>query len=128
MRTAAGELVELENRFWQSLVDEDADTALALLAEPALMVGLHGAIKFDHAKYRQMAEKGSMVVKSFALSDMDVVLANEDTAVLTYRVQQSLSERGKSEEIKQEMADSSLWVRKDGEWRCVMHTETPVAG
>ncbi len=128
MRTAAGELVELENRFWQSLVDEDADTALALLAEPALMVGLHGAIKFDHAKYRQMAEKGSMVVKSFALSDMDVVLANEDTAVLTYRVQQSLSERGKSEEIKQEMADSSVWVRKDGEWRCAMHTETPVAG
>jgi hypothetical protein len=127
MQTAAGELVELENRFWQSLVDEDADTALALLAEPALMVSPHGAIKFDHAKYRQMARKGSMVVKSFAFSDMDVVLANEDTAVLTYRVRQALSQRGKSEEIRQDMADSSVWVRKDGEWRCVMHTETPVA-
>jgi len=126
MQAASKDLIALENKFWQSLVDEDTDTALALLDEPALMVSSHGAMKFDHAAYRKMAEQGEMVVKSFKLSDMDVVFPTEDTAVLTYKVKQAISARGKSGEIRQDMADSSVWTRKDGQWLCAMHTETPV--
>src|SRR5258706_11907264 len=73
MHTSSKTLIELENKFWQSLVNQDTDTALDLLTEPALMVSSHGAIKFDHAGYRKMAEQGSMVVTSFELSDMEVV-------------------------------------------------------
>ena len=31
-------LIDLEKKFWQSMVDQDADTAVKLLVEPALMV------------------------------------------------------------------------------------------
>lgn len=120
-------LVDLEKRFWQSLVDEDTDTATGLLDEPALMVSPHGAMKFNHADYRRMAEQGSMVVKSFELTDVDVVFPKEDAAVLTYRVKQLLAERGKSKEIEQIMTDTSVWARKNGRWLCVMHTETPLS-
>jgi hypothetical protein len=126
MQANSKALVELETKFWQSLVDEDTDTALSMLDEPALMVSTHGAMQFDHRQYRQMAEQGTMVVKSFELSDMNVVFPTDETAVMTYRVKQALAPRGKSDLINQEMADSSVWTRKDGEWRCVMHTETPV--
>ena len=126
MQAPSKTLIDLENRFWKSMVDEDTDTALAMLDEPALMVSSHGAMKFDHAGYRQMAEKGSMVLKSYHLSDMQVVFPVEDTAILTYRVKQAMAPRGKSESTTQEMADSSTWVRKSGQWQCVMHTETPV--
>lgn len=126
MQTASKDLIALETRFWQSMVDEDTDAALALLDEPALMVSAHGAMKFDHAAYRQMAEKGSMVIKSFELSDMNVVFPTDDMAVLTYHAKQALAQRGKSGETRQEMADSSVWTRKDGQWLCVMHTETPL--
>jgi hypothetical protein len=128
MRTADNTLINLEKKFWQSLVDEDADAALSMLHEPALMVSAQGAMQFDHAQYRDMAENGNMVVKSFELSDMNVMFPNDDTAVLTYRVRQVLAERGEeeSEAVEQTMADSSVWTRKDGEWRCVMHTETEV--
>lgn len=126
MQTQGNELIALENRFWQSMVDEDTDTALSLLDEPALMVSSHGTMQFDHDAYRKMADQGTMVVKSFELSDMNVVFPTDDTAVLTYNVKQALSPRGKSELIEQQMADSSLWARRDGEWRCVMHTETAV--
>jgi len=126
-KTAERDLIELENRFWRSMVDEDTDTALGLLDEPALMVSAHGAMQFDHAGYRQMAEHGSMVVKSFELDDMKVVFPTEDTAVLTYHATQSLAKRGESREVRQEMNDSSVWTRKGGQWRCVMHTETPAA-
>ena len=126
MQAPSKTLIEMENRFWQSMVDEDTDTALALLNEPALMVSSHGAMKFDHAAYREMAEKGSMVLKSYQLSDIDVVFPADHTAILTYRVKQSMAPRGKSELLTQEMADSSTWIRKDGQWQCVMHTETAV--
>ena len=128
MSTAESTLINLEKKFWQSMVDEDTDTALGMLAEPSLMVSSQGAMQFDHAQYRQMAEQGSMVIKSYELSDVNVMFPNDDTAVLTYRVRQAMAERGESEEdaVEQLMADSSVWMRKGGEWRCFMHTETEI--
>ena len=126
MQAPSKTLIDLEKKFWQSLVDEDTDTALAMLDEPALMVSSHGAMKFDHAAYRQMAEKGSMVLKSYQLSNMDVVFPAEDTAILTYRVKQAMAPRGNGQSVTQQMADTSTWVRKRGQWQCVMHTETPL--
>lgn len=127
MKTPSTTLVNLEKKFWQSMVDNDTDTALSLLEEPALMVSSHGAMKFDHAGYKKMAEHGTMIVKSFRLSDMEVVFPQDDTAILIYNVQQTLSPRQGGESITQEMMDSSVWVRTDDSWRCAMHTETPRA-
>jgi hypothetical protein len=124
MPTPSKTLIELENRFWQSLVDQDTDTALELLAEPALMVSSHGAMKFDHAGYRKMAEKGPMVLKDYKLSDMDVVFPNDTTAVLTYRVKQTFAQRDQSAGPTQEVNDTSMWIKSGADWKCVMHTET----
>lgn len=126
MPTLDKTLVDLETKFWQSMVKQDTDTALELLSEPALMVGSHGAMKFNHSEYRKMAEQGPMVVTSFELKDMDVVFPNETTAILTYRVKQNVAPRGKGDSMEQEMNDSSTWIQTEQGWRCVMHTETPI--
>ena len=126
MRTSSKTLIDLETKFWQSMVDQDADTATSMLAEPALMVSSHGAMKFDHAAYRKMAEQDAMVLTSFELSDVEVVFPNDTTAILTYEVKQSVADRGKSKGVTKQMADSSTWILTDDGWRCVMHTETPV--
>jgi hypothetical protein len=125
MATSSNTLIDLENRFWQSLVDQDTDSALELLSQPALMVGEHGAMKFDHDGYRKMAEKGPMVLTSFELSKMDVVFPNDSTAVLTYHVKQKVAPRGDGMPKVQEMHDTSIWVKQAEGWKCVMHTETP---
>ena len=127
MKNQSSTLVDLENKFWQSMVDRDTDVALDLLCEPALMVSAHGAMKFDHAAYRKMADQGSMVVKSFEFSDMEVVFPNDATAILSYRVKQGVAARDKGATTEQEMNDTSTWVRTDDGWRCAMHTETPIA-
>lgn len=119
-------LVDLERKFWQSMVDQDTDAALEMLVEPALMVSSHGAIKFDHAGYRKMAEHGSMTVTSFELSDVETVCPNDATAILTYRVRQELASRGNGKSTVQEMNDTSMWVRTPEGWKCAVHTETPV--
>jgi hypothetical protein len=127
MPTPNNTLAQLERKFWQSMVDQDTDVALELLAEPALMVSSHGSMKFDHAGYRKMAEQGANVLTSFELSDVDVVFPNETTAIVTYHVKQGMAPRGKSENKVEEMNDTSTWVQVDGGWKCVMHTETPAA-
>jgi ketosteroid isomerase-like protein len=119
------ELFALEKKFWQSMVDTDTDTAIGLLCEPAFMVSSHGSMKFDHAGYRKMAEQGTMVIKSFKLSDMEATFPSVGTAVLSYEVHQTLSPRGKTEKIEQHMMDTSTWIRDGDAWRCVMHTEAP---
>lgn len=108
------------------MVDADAETALSMLAEPSLMVSSHGAITFDHNDFRKMLKDGNMTIKSFELNDMKVTFPAEDIAVITYKAKQSVSMRGKSKQIDQEMIDSSVWTHQNGEWRCALHTETPV--
>lgn len=125
MHNPSATLVDLETRFWQSMVDSDTDAALDLLCEPALMVSAHGAMKFDHAGYRKMAEHGSMVIKSFELSDVEVVFPNDATAILSYHVRQGVAPRATGAATEQDMNDTSTWVKTDRGWRCAMHTETP---
>jgi hypothetical protein len=108
------------------MLDQDTDAALSMLDEPALMVSGHGALKFDHAGYRKMAEEGSMTLTRFELQDIEVVFPNDTTAILTYRVSQDVAPRGSSKAATQEMGDTSTWVRGGDGWRCVMHTETPL--
>lgn len=120
-------LVDLETKFWQSMVDSDTESAVEMLAEPALMVSPHGTMRFDHAQYRHMADNGSMVLTAFEFSDMQVVFPDEKTAILAYRVRQAMAPRGKADESAEtEMYDTSTWIRSGDAWHCVMHTETPV--
>ena len=51
MTTATNTLIDLETKFWQSMVDQDTDAALQLLHDPSQMASSHGAMKFDHAGY-----------------------------------------------------------------------------
>ena len=126
MTTPTKILIDLETKFWQSMVDQDTTSALQLLHNPALMATAHGAMKFDHAGYRKMAEQGARVVTSFALNDVEVMFPTEKTAVLTYRVIQTIAARDGGHSITQEMSDTSTWVHMDKRWQCVLHTESPM--
>lgn len=126
MKPQANTIIDLERKFWQSMVDNDADTAIGMLCDTSLMVSEHGAMQFGHDEYRRMAEQGKWVLKSYEFSDMNVVFPNDDTAVATYHVKQQVAQRDKSDgATTQEMNDTSTWIRDGEGWKCVMHTETP---
>jgi ketosteroid isomerase-like protein len=128
MPSSSQTIVDLEKRFWQAMVDNDANTAVEMLTEPAIVVSAHGAVQFDHATYRQMAEKGPRVLTGFELSDINVVFPSETTAIASYRVKQTVAARGQKDGTVEEMNDTSTWVKLDGAWKCAMHTETPSNG
>ena len=116
------EIRRLENAFWQSLVDRDADTATAMLAPEALMVSSHGTMRFDPAQYTQMLKDPKHGLLEYSLSDMDVLFPSDDVSITTYSAHQTVDLDGR--EVNQDVVDSSTWVRMDGGWKCVAHTET----
>ena len=125
MPTPRETIVDLERRFWQSIVEHDTDTAIDMLTEPALMVSSHGAMQFDHEGFRQMADKAPMVLSDYELSEMRVMFPNENTAVVTYHAKQTMTPRGQNGGTVQEVNDTSTWIKDRDGWKCVMHTETP---
>ena len=118
------EIEKLERAFWQSMVDGEPAVATSMLHEPALMVSSHGANKFDHAGYTRMAKDDTYALLDYELSDMDVVSPADDVAVATYKVHQVM--RAKGRQMENDATDSSTWVKVDGQWRCVIHTESLV--
>ena len=128
MANASKTIMDLETKFWQSMVDDDPETAILLVTEPAVMVSEHGAFQFTRDQYKKMAKEGPVVVTSFKFDNMEVLFPNDSTAVVTYKATQNVAPRDKkSASTAQVVNDSSTWVKDDGTWKCVIHTETPVA-
>lgn len=119
------EIEGLEKAFWNSMVAGKPEVATQMLTEPAVMVSEHGAMRFDHATYTRMARDDRYKLVDYTISDMDVIFPREDVAVATYHVDQEMQIEGKP--LQMSMYDTSTWVKVDGSWRCVMHTESPVA-
>jgi len=117
------EIEGLEKAFWDSMVQGKPEVATRMLAEPAVMVSAHGANKFDHAAYTKMARDDRFKLIDYSISDMDVIFPREDVAVATYCVDQQMEMQGQS--TRQNVYDTSTWVKVDGNWLCVLHTESP---
>jgi hypothetical protein len=117
-------IVELETKFWQSMVDNDTDTAIAMLADKSVVAGAQGLALLSHDDYRGMTEQGKTLwkLKSFKLDDVKVTFPTEDVAVIAYRVTEEMDVEGKPLTLK--AADATTWVRKGGKWLAVLHTES----
>ena len=112
----------LEKDFWQSMVDQDADKAMTMIADECLITGPQGTMRSDPADYKRMTEQGEWEVDQFEFSDVQVIFPQEDTAIIAYNVHQTGSMKG--QEMDLNCADSSTWVRDGDEWKCALHTET----
>ena len=115
MPTSSQTLIDLETKFWQSMIDQDTDTAVAMLSEPALMVSSHGAMTFDHAGYRKMAERvvDLVVDRSFDERELkscltgSILLASSDfkSYIDVRSYQQTISEKLKKHELQHHVGE-----------------------
>jgi hypothetical protein len=48
-------------------------------------------------------------------------MLSDDVAIVAYTVHEDLTVEGKP--VSLDAAESSTWVRRDGNWLCAMHTE-----
>jgi hypothetical protein len=116
------ELVTLERRYWQALKDKDLATALSLTADPCITVGAQGINRIDKTTFATRLQDPSWEIIDFSIADDVQVQIVGEAAMLAYIVHQEMTFGGKT--ISFDAADSSTWVRRDGEWVCVLHTES----
>lgn len=122
MGTDKQQIVELETRFWQSMKDKDVDTARSMIARQGLVTGPMGTATINPEKYAQMTREGQWTLDDFEMKNVEVVLPTEDSAIIAYEVHQTGDMKGRPMDLR--CADSSVWVKEDGAWKCALHTET----
>jgi hypothetical protein len=94
---------------------------MRLTDDPCIVVTAQGAGRIAREAFAGMLKAGGWTLHEFTLSDMHVRILSEDVAILAYRVKELLTVDGKP--ITLDAADSSTWVRRDGQWMCALHTE-----
>jgi hypothetical protein len=120
------ELLELERQFWQAIKDRDVDTVMRLTDDTCIIAGAQGVVPIYREGFRHMMQTAPYTLHRFELfDDVQVRVLGDDAAILAYRIRQELTVDG--EAITLEAADTSTWMRRNGNWVCVLHTEA-IAG
>jgi ketosteroid isomerase-like protein len=117
------ELVNLENKYWQALKDQDVDAALALTDDPCVVTGPQGVGRVDHEAYRKMMSGANWRIIDFKIGDdIEVRMLARNAAVVAYSVHEELTLDG--ERVTLDAADTSTWIKRDGRWVCSLHSES----
>lgn len=121
MSDSEQEIIELERKYWQAMVDHDIDAALQMTADPCIVAGASGPAVVSHEKYRQMFDAAPWELLEFSLESVEARRVTDDVVLIAYNVTENMVVDGKPLTLK--AADTSTWVRQDGRWVNAMHTE-----
>ncbi len=119
--TIEAQLLDLEKQYWQAIKDRDVQAAMRLTDDPCIVTGAQGVARITQKAFVAMLQAGGWTLHQFDFTDVEVRIVGDDTAIVAYRVKEVLTVDGKP--ITFEAADSSTWVRRDGQWVCALHTE-----
>jgi ketosteroid isomerase-like protein len=114
-------LMDHEKQYWQAIKDRDVPAAMRLTDDPCIITGAQGVARITKTAFAGMLQAGGWTLHEVTLSDMQLRLLGDDVAIIAYKVKELLTVDGKPLTI--EAADSSTWVRREGQWVCALHTE-----
>jgi uncharacterized protein (TIGR02246 family) len=118
------EIQKLENSFWNAMQSKDGAAAARMTDDGCIVVGAQGVGAIDAKSMGEMTTGGAWELTHFAFDpkSMHVRFVSDDVAIIGYSVNETVVVEGKS--IPLEAHDASVWVRRAGEWRCALHTES----
>jgi hypothetical protein len=113
----------LERRYWEAIKAGDTATALALTDDPTIIVAAQGAADLSREALRPMFDTARWQLRSYEVRDFVAREVVPGTVITAYKLIEQLTVDGKP--LTLEANDSSVWVQRDGEWLCALHTESP---
>jgi hypothetical protein len=119
--TLEQELTQLEQQYWEAMERKDIAILERLTDFPCIVTGSHGVKSIDRATFMKMAQDPGRAIKNARLSDVHVRQVTDDVAVVAYTVHEALEKGGRAMTL--DAADCSTWVRRNGSWACVAHSE-----
>lgn len=121
------EIITLEREFWSTMLAGEHEKSARMIADPSVVISDHGAIETTPEKYIEMASKQEWTFDRWDLGDMTVIPGGDDTAVVFYEADIEAHSKTPGQEMKARTMNSTTWVRKDGKWQSLIHTETPLS-
>lgn len=115
------QLLDHEKQYWQAIKDRDVQAAMRLTDDSCIVTGAQGVARITREAFAGMLQAGGWTLHEVTLSDVQVRVLSEDVAIVAYKVKELLTVDGKP--LTLEAADSSTWVRREGQWMCALHTE-----
>jgi ketosteroid isomerase-like protein len=121
------ELLEHERRFWTAMKEKDARAAARMTDDRCIVVGAQGVSAVDSETMAKLTAEGEWELEAFTVDDAtaQVRFIHDDVAIVAYKVSERVVVDGAPLDL--DANDSSVWVRRGGEWVCAMHTES-IAG
>ena len=110
-------ILQAEKNIWQLIKDKKFDDFQKHLVTDFRGVYGSGISKRD----AEIADVKKLDLKSFALSDIDLVMINKDAALVTYTVAAEGTSEGK--DIPPKMHAATVWKKEGSDWRVVFHTD-----
>ena len=109
------EIIELEQKFWKAMQDNDIESAVSLTRFPCLISGPKGTRLVVEDEFRNLmkGQQGDSY-KGIELKNQLVEILNDETAVITYEFEMK----------NKTYMDASTWVRQNGNWVCAFHSES----
>ena len=120
--TSPEEILELEHAFWQTMIDNDTETAIRLTDDPCIVAGAQGTSKIDHPTFRKLMTAPSWKLLRYEFKNAQVYFPAENVAIASYEVHEELTVEGSP--LQFDAADTSVWIRKADRWVCSLHTES----
>jgi hypothetical protein len=119
----SGQLLALEDRFWNAMKQRDGASAVTMTMDSSLVVGAQGIGEIDRPSLKTMIEQAPYELAGYRFDDTRVRQISDDVAVVSYKVTEDLVLEG--QKLVLEAFDSTVWVRSGDSWLCALHTETP---
>ena len=124
MEIVTNEIMDLEHRFWDAMRTKDAEAAIAMTDDGCIVTGAQGVSAIDAKTMGKMLAEGEWTLDEYTFDEekAQVRMLTDDIAIVAYNVKERLHVDGKP--LTVDANDASVWVRRDGEWRCALHTES----
>jgi uncharacterized protein (TIGR02246 family) len=118
------QLMDNERRFWDAMKTKDANVASNMTDDGCIVVGAQGVSAIDRKTMGKLTTEGKWQLEQYAFDEKNaqVRFLTDDIAIVAYKVNERLKLDGQT--LPLEANDASVWVRRDGEWRCALHTES----
>jgi len=113
-------IISKEKAAWQAFKDKKADDFKKLLSADLVAVYADGM----HNLQQEVDSMPKTDMKSFDLSDFNVVFPNKKTAIITYKAKIEATSDGK--DVSGTYNVGSVWHTANGQWVAIFHTDSKV--
>ena len=113
-------IISKEKAAWQAFKDKKADEFKKLLSTDLVSVYADGM----HNLQQEVDAMSKTEMKSFDLSDFNVVFPNKKTAIITYKAKIEATADGK--DVSGTYNVGSVWHTANGQWVGIFHTDMKV--